>query len=277
MSRSFTYQALILKTQSSGESNRDAWFLTAEEGLVRATVFGGPKSKLRAHVSPFNRGTLWIYHDPVRDSRKVSDFDVQSWRPGLRELYERTMAADAIADTILTSHGGGGNWEEALSLADSGLDALENAGEALCARIFIHFLWNWANILGLRPELGRCSSCGTGHTAGTSTAGPANMRSSIDGAAGLNGPLWYDQREGIFLCSSCAGGMGGGTGISAGDTGRLLPLSAGGQRWLAAVEDLPGTELGRYSLDTVSLGQARAIVTAIMAEILGKQLNTWNF
>jgi DNA repair protein RecO (recombination protein O) len=169
------------------------------------------------------------------------------------------MAADAIADTILATHGGGGNWEEALSLADSSLDALENAGEPLCVRIFIHFLWNWANILGLRPELGRCGSCAAINTTGAAihTTGP-------------DGLLWYDQREGIFLCSSCAG-------ISAGDVGRLLPFNAGGQRWLATVEDLPGTELGRYSLDTVSLRQTRAIVTAIMAEILGKQLNTWNF
>jgi DNA repair protein RecO (recombination protein O) len=247
MSRTFTYQALVLKTHSSGESNRDAWFLTAEEGLIRATVFGGPKSKLRAHVSPFNRGCLWIYHDPIRDSRKVSDFDVQSWRPGMRELYERTMAADAMVDTILASHGGGGNWDEALSLADSSLDALESADEAFCTRIFIHFLWNWANILGLRPELDRCGSC-------ASKAAP-------------DGLLWYDQREGHFLCSSCAG-------IS---TGGMLSLNAGGRRWLAAVGDLDPALLSRYSLDQTSLGQARGVVTAIMAEILGKHLTTWDF
>jgi DNA repair protein RecO (recombination protein O) len=259
MSRSFTYQALVLKTQSSGESNRDAWFLTAEEGLIRATVFGGPKSKLRAHVSPFNRGTLWIYHDPIRDSRKVSDFDVVSWRPGLRELYERAMAADALADTILASHGGGGNWEEALSLADSGLNALESADEALCVRVFIHFLWNWANILGLRPEMDRCGSCGE---VSASKAGP-------------DGLLWYDQHEGAFLCPSCAG-MGAGPAAGGGSRG-LLPLNAGGRRWLAAVEDLDPAQLGRCSLDSVSLGQVRAVVTAIMAGILGKQLNTWNW
>jgi DNA repair protein RecO (recombination protein O) len=256
MSRSFTYQALVLKTHSSGESNRDAWFLTAEEGLIRATVFGGPKSRLRAHVSPFNRGILWIYHDPIRDSRKVSDFDVKAWRPGLRELYERTMAADAIADTILAAHGGGGNWREALSLTDSGLDALENAGEDLCVRIFIHFLWNWANILGLRPDIGLCGSCG---------------RLTNAGKADPDGLLWYDQREGNFLCPSCANDAFGSV-----NQGRL-PLNAGGRRWLVAVENLDPAQLGRYSLDQVSLGQVRRVVTAIMAEILGKHLTTWNF
>jgi DNA repair protein RecO (recombination protein O) len=150
--RTFTYTALVLRTRPSGESNRDAWFLTAEEGLLQATVFGGPKSRLRSHVAPFQSGPLWIYHDPVRDSRKVTDFDVLCWRPGIREQYDRTMAADALAETILASHGGGGNWEAAFSLAGKSLDALEGADDANCLRVLVHFFWNWLDILGLRPE-----------------------------------------------------------------------------------------------------------------------------
>jgi DNA repair protein RecO (recombination protein O) len=151
--RLFTYSALILRVRSSGESNREAWILTAEEGILRATVFGGPKSKLRAHVEPYHRGKLWIYRDPVRDSRKITDFDVQSWKPGIRESYERSSAAAAIAETILAGYGGGGSWEEAFALADSSLDALETADERGCELSFIHFLWNWAGILGIRPDL----------------------------------------------------------------------------------------------------------------------------
>jgi len=153
MSRSFTYSALTLRVKHSGESNREAWFLSAEEGIIRATVFGGPKSKLRSLVAPFHEGKLWIYHDPVRDSRKVSDFDVQSWRPGIRELYERAMTADAVAETILASHGGGGNWEEAVKLAGSVLDSLDKANAAACPILAIYFFWHWAQILGIRPEI----------------------------------------------------------------------------------------------------------------------------
>jgi DNA repair protein RecO (recombination protein O) len=151
--RLFTYSALILRVRPSGESNREAWILTAEEGVLRATVFGGPKSKLRAHVEPYHRGKLWIYRDPVRDSLKITDFDVQSWKPGIRESYERSAAAAAMAETILAGYGGGGSWEEAFGLADASLDALEAADERGCERCFIHFLWNWAGILGIRPSL----------------------------------------------------------------------------------------------------------------------------
>jgi DNA repair protein RecO (recombination protein O) len=152
MSRTFTFTALVLRTRPSGESNRDVWFLTAEEGLLQATVFGGPKSRLRAHAAPFHSGTLWIYRDPVRNSRKVTDFDVVSWRPGLREQYDRALAADALAETILASHGGGGNWEAAFTLAGGSLDALEGAEDQHCLPIILHFFWNWLDILGLRPE-----------------------------------------------------------------------------------------------------------------------------
>ena len=154
--RSFTYQALTLRVKASGESNREAWFLTAEEGIIHATVFGGPKSRLRARVAPYHEGKLWIYHDPVRDSRKVSDFDVQSYRTGIRELYERAMVAGAMAETILASRGGGYGGAETLLLAGNVLDALEGANAEASKRIGVYFLWHWIQVLGERPELSAC-------------------------------------------------------------------------------------------------------------------------
>jgi DNA repair protein RecO (recombination protein O) len=222
MTRLFTYSALILRVRASGESNREAWMLTAEEGILRATVFGGPKSKLRAYVEPYHRGTLWIYRDPVRDSRKITDFDVQSWKPGIRESYERSAAAAAVAETILVGYGGGGPWEDAFKLADASLGALEAADEGACIRIFIHFLWHWAAILGIRPDLDEA-------------------------------------------------------GAGTGDTATIDPPGPGARRWLAAVQDLDPSLLSRYTLDGTSTRQARAFVTAILGDALGKRLGTWDF
>lgn len=257
MVRSFTYSALVLRVRPSGEANRDAYFLTAEEGVLRATVFGGPKSRLRAHVSPFHRGTLWIYHDPVRDSRKVTDFDVRSWKPGIRELYERSAAAAAIAETILTAHGGGGSWAEALALADGALDALEGADESCCTRIFIHFLWNWLELLGLRPELNCCASCACE-------------------AAG-DGLLWYSRYEGALLCPSCAGLPGPAAALPSSGPEGLLPLGPGARRWLGAVQDLPPSLLVRYIPDRASLAQAKALLTELLAAALGRRLVSWEW
>lgn len=165
MSRTAVYTGLVLRCRQSGESNSEVTLLTAEEGIIKTTVFGGPKSKLRAHSAPYNSGQVWIYRDKAKDythgisCAKLSDFDVQSWRAGLRELYERTMAASAVAETILTSHGGGGEWGTALKTAVSTLDALENADEELCHRILVHFLWRWAGFLGIQPDINNCSEC----------------------------------------------------------------------------------------------------------------------
>jgi DNA repair protein RecO (recombination protein O) len=154
MSRTVIYSALSLRCRPSGESNSEVTLLTAEEGIIKATVFGGAKSKMRSHAAPYNSGQVWIYRDPAKDRCKLNDFDVKSWRPGLRELFERTMAASAIAETILASHGGGGGWSEALSLAEKALDTLETADEEKCERIFIRFLWRWTEFLGIQPEIG---------------------------------------------------------------------------------------------------------------------------
>jgi DNA repair protein RecO (recombination protein O) len=184
MSRNREYTALVLSVKAFGESNREAAFLTAEEGIVRAALFGGPKSHLRSHISPFNYGRLWLYHDPVRDSLKVNDFDVVSWHPGLRELYERSMAAGTVVEAILAGHGGGGDWEEALALGESALDALENASETGAGQALLQFLWRWIVFLGYGPDAGACAACGRPLPAGD---------------------LFYSPGGGSFLCPACGG------------------------------------------------------------------------
>jgi DNA repair protein RecO (recombination protein O) len=247
MSRTAVYSALILRSRPSGESNRELWLLCAGAGLVRATVFGGPKSKLRAHAAPFHSGQAWIYHDPVRDSRKLSDFDVGSWRPGLRERYERAMAADAAAETILASHGGGGHWEEALALAESALDALESADGELCERLLAHFLWRWSGILGIQPDMECCAGCGK--------------------AALRDEPLWYSAREGGILCANCSG---------AEDSAALLRINPGCRRWLAVAGALEPALTSRYTMDAKSFRELKALTTTVLAEALGKRLASWD-
>jgi DNA repair protein RecO (recombination protein O) len=269
MSRSITYSALVLRLRPSGESNREAWFLTAEEGILRATVFGGPKSRFRSHVAPYHRGILWIYYDPVRDSRKVTDFDVHRWRPGIRELYERTAAAAAVAETILAGHGGGGSWTEALALADRTLDALEQADEGTSRRIFIHFLWNWAELSGIQPELDHCASCRKrfAETGGNAEGSGGNACEGREDEV-----LWYSKREGGLLCPSCTGNT---TNKAVERENGLLPVGSGARRWLAATAALGPSFLDRYTLDRVSEEQARTFTTELLAEITGRGLASW--
>ncbi|MDR2095480.1 MAG: recombination protein O N-terminal domain-containing protein [Treponema sp.] len=256
MNRNFTYSALVLRTKNSGESNRNVWFLTAEEGIIQATVYGGPKSKLRAHVSPFNRGILYVYFDQMRSSRKVTDFDVRFWHPGLRELYERSSAASAVAGTVLASHGGGGNWESAFTVAGNTLNALDAAESSACISILLHFLWNWTDILGLRPGINRCDSCNC---------------EFLQEQSG-----WYSGSEGI-LCPSCAGQEAYGRQKDrAPESDGMLLLGPGARRWLSTVQDLPAAVLPRYTLDKPSLRQVKNFLSAILSSAFGTQLNVWD-
>jgi DNA repair protein RecO (recombination protein O) len=159
------------------------------------------------------------------------------------------MAADAVADTVLASHGGGGGWDRALVLTGAALDALAEAEAAAAGRIFIHFLWNWAAFLGLRPDLDEEDR---------PYAGPCE--------ALPDGLVWFDRLEGGFTRA-----------VPAGSGSRFLPLGPGARRWLLAVQDLAPERMLRISADPPSLMQARTVVTALMAEIIGRELPTWNF
>jgi len=217
---------------------------------LRATVFGGPKSKLRSYASPFHSGQAFVYHDPAKDNRKLSDFDVRSWRPGLREVYERAMAADAVAETVLASHGGGGNWGRALSLTEAALDALALADSEICGRILLCFLWQWADFLGLRPEFDCCSLCGK-------TVPPGAL-------------IKFSLREGGVVCAACREGQscleGHGGFVDAGSACR---------RWLETVRPLSPAEVSCYPLDEKSFREAHSLTTAILAEALGRRLVSW--
>ncbi|MHC6201890.1 DNA repair protein RecO [Breznakiellaceae bacterium SP9] len=238
MKRNYIYHAIILRTKASGESNREAWALTAEEGIVQMTAYGGPKSKLRAYVAPFNQGLLYCYYDPVRQRHKVSDFDVKTWRPGLRELYERSTTACSVAQVILNSFGAGGSWDAAFALASSFLDAIETAACDTCPRLLALFLWRWLELLGLMPQLRICALCGK-----------AIPPDSLLAYAG----------EGNALCMPCA------QKATPQHRKAFVPLSADARRWLKVAWVSGPASLSRLDIDSVSLNQATVLAQHIIA------------
>ena len=248
MSRTAVCSALVLRNRPSGESNNEVFLLTAEEGIVRATVFGGPKSKLRSHTAPYNSGKVWIYRDPAKDYGKLNDFDVRSWRPGLRELYERTMAAGGVAETILATHGGGGEWELALSLAEDTLDALETANEELSERLLVHFLWQWGEFLGIQPQIECCSVC-----------------EEVNG----DRAFWYFNRENSVICEKC---MDFSSSVP-----NTIKLNPGARKWLSIIGKLAPSNLFRYSMDNRSFGEAKILATTVLSSMIGKRLASWDW
>ena len=254
MNRTAVFSALVLRSRPSGESNCEVTLLTAEEGIIKTTVFGGAKSKLRAYSAPYNSGQVWIYRDKSKDYGKLSDFDVSDWRPGLREKYDRTMAAAAAAETILSSHGGGGEWGAALKIATNTLDALEDANEEFCGRVLVHFLWKWAGFLGIQPHIEICSVCGKNS----------------------DNVFLFNVHEGTALCANCE--TINNEQISTNKEQRgLLKLNQGCRRWLSLTSGMEASEMHRYSMDNKTFNEVKSLVTAVLSAAFGKRLASWEW
>ena len=248
MNRNVSCRSLVLRVRAAGESNREVWLLGEGIGPIRATVFGGPKSRLRSQVSPFHSGTAWIYRDPVKDANKLSDFDVENWRHGIREMYERAMAADAIADTLLASHSGGGNWAAAMEVAEAALDAVAESDEEGCGAVFLWFMWRWADFLGLKPDFSRCAVCSR----------PAPEA----------GALVVSPSEGGAVCRVCRG-----EGRPA--TGGPVEIGSVCRAWLESLSAVAPAALTRP--DSKSLREAKALATAVLGGALGRRLESWRW
>ncbi len=255
MNRASEHRALVLSVRAIGESNREAVFLCSDIGIVRAVLYGGPKSKLRAHIAPYHSGRLWLYHDPVRDSWKVTDFDVLDWRPGLRENLERSLDAAVIIETLLLCHASGGAWAEALSLAEGSLDLIATAASASVRPMLLRFFWLWADLLGIRPDLSRCAVCG--------------------GALGEEAEMCYVERDGQLVCASCAalrGRQSDGSGRP--NALHAQAINIGTRRWLEAVSKADAKTAVRINLTGLGLSQAELLSRTVVEAAVGQKLKS---
>lgn len=147
--------ALVLSLSNFGEGHREAVLLTKEQRLQRAAVFGGAKSKLRALVSPWQTGRVWLYTDPVKKFAKITDFDVLYWRQGIRENLVRTWCASFCVELVTRSHGIA-DW----TLVNAFLDGISISNDYECKIALLRFIWRSLLNAGLAPDLVSCSDCG---------------------------------------------------------------------------------------------------------------------
>jgi DNA repair protein RecO (recombination protein O) len=252
--RNIVYESLVLRARESPGGDRILCLMTAEAGIQDVFVFGGPKSKLRSLASPYSSGRAFVYLDPARDFRKLSDFEVTESFTGLREGLKKIWAAGLVAEFLLKTSGGGGDFPEVLALARAAMRGLESCRDDEADYPLLLFLWRMIELLGLLPEAEHCSVCGLPFP---------------EGAGRL-----YSFAAGGFLCPDCArsetsGGSerSGGSGESRGwGGGRSLAefpnyvISAGAARWLSRSAALPFADASRLGLDASSLAGLKALV-----------------
>jgi DNA repair protein RecO (recombination protein O) len=160
MARDSSTEAIILHSRETGDNLRTLTLLTPGMGLTRVSLFGGPKSKLRGLAMPYHAGTAWLYHDPVRDSYKLSDFDPRQTFPGIRESLRASYWASLWAELLLRTQAGGSDFGQLYRFLVEALEALSSSNETDRRYVGFLFLWGLAGMQGQQPEGAACVHCG---------------------------------------------------------------------------------------------------------------------
>ncbi|MBO4727518.1 MAG: DNA repair protein RecO [Spirochaetaceae bacterium] len=216
MNRNSETEATVLALKQIGEQNRLVTLFTPKDGVITAVLYGGPKSKLRAMVSPYHRGRIWLYTDTVRKSCKISDFDVQNFRPGIRESLFKTWAASLCSELVIKTYAQG---ESTYKLVQGFLDGLDIAQEQQAKLGLLRFLWRYQCELGLQYNTATCIQCGA------LLSGFKSEEQAV--------PL---QSGGGFLCPDCCKNAGK-------DTVLMNSVSIEGILYLQAIENATPQEV----------------------------------
>ncbi len=104
--RTVATPAIVIRRERMGESHKGLVLLDGRtSGLVRATAYGAWKmhSSLRLGSEPFVHSLARLYHDPVKNTCKVTDLEVRESFDGLRADLARIEAASLWAEVVQKS------------------------------------------------------------------------------------------------------------------------------------------------------------------------------
>lgn len=186
MNRSSITQAIVLKNNRIGEIHKGVVMLTPDEGLVRAIAHGAysQKGKLRGTTNLFCTGTAYLYTDPVKQSTKITDFDVSEYFSGIRDDLVKFYTASLWAETVLKTYAAGSESQAVFRLLVTALGHLQELTTSDAERVSSHFVWRFLDCSGLQPDLTYCALSGD--------------------FLAENEPIYYSAREGGFCAQAHA-------------------------------------------------------------------------
>lgn len=160
MQRNRLTSGIILSSHRYGEYHKSLDILSEDEGLFRAVAYGAlkGKSRLSGVSEAFTEGSVYLYHDPVKDRYKVNEIDPLDSHEGLRNNLDRFYIASFWAEFVIKSFAGGGDFAALYKVLHGALTALEKTEEY--DAVNVHFIWRYLALLGFRPDIWNCSECG---------------------------------------------------------------------------------------------------------------------
>lgn len=275
MNRNYQSEAVVLSISSLGENNSLVTLLTKDRGIVKACLYGGPKSKLKSLCAQFHTGKVWIYETPEKNQNKISDFEVSKYHDSFSENLFKNYAALLAAELVIKTEcaGGGDNIQNIWNLLGGFYDGLELSNEEQGKAGLIRFLWRFVHLSGLLPDTEECESCGKSFVS-SSVSGNAELSEKIRLVQEMFGTpqphevksntVYFNSYSSAFICEECAKGT----------QGAKTPLSMVGLKYLSAIINEPPSVSRYMPLDQNSYFQIKTIVFDLAEKCASGPLNT---
>jgi DNA repair protein RecO (recombination protein O) len=188
MQRSYYTNALVLNLKPAGENNSTVTLLTPDKGIIYATLYGGPKSKLRSLVALWHAGKIWLYENPEKKQTKISDMEVSNYHASFGQNLFKMYAASLAAEIAIKTRCAGSP-PECFRLLSGFLDGMELCDEEQSRLGLLRFLWRYLELLGVQPSSHSCFECG---------------RNFLDSQFAPKAISYYNSIENSFICPSCS-------------------------------------------------------------------------
>ena len=151
MQRSYYTNSIVLNLKPAGENNSTVTLLTPDKGIIYATLYGGPKSKLRSLVALWHSGKIWLYENPEKKQTKISDMEVANYHASFGQNLFKMYAASLAAELAIKTRCAGSP-QECLKLISGFFDGMELCDEEGSRLGMLRFLWRYLELMGVRPE-----------------------------------------------------------------------------------------------------------------------------
>lgn len=153
-------EAIVLRQQPLGESDRVVTLFTREHGKLRAAAKGvrRPTSRLAGRIEPFTHARLMLARGRTLDV--IAQAEIIRTFPGVRKDLLRAAYAAYVMELVDRGLPEDLRHEDVFRLAGDALEQLEG-GRADDAEVTaLWFGLRLAALLGYRPETSACVECG---------------------------------------------------------------------------------------------------------------------
>lgn len=239
-------EAIILTLKTVGEDNKLVTYFSRENGICQGMLFGGPRSKLRSMVQPFNTGTLYLYNDESKKSSKITDFDVKDFHLDLRQNLYKIMAAD-LAGEILLKTRCAGDYENSYILFSAFLTGIDLSTEEEARLGTLRFLWRYICLLGQQPDLHLCKDCGE-----------FLLSKEYDS--------FYIHHKNGFICHECIKNYN--------SEDKIFSMDKYALTYLAAINELSPGQVRKLQIGASSAYQIKNFVFSLISYVCGGKLKT---